>query len=209
MTDYLKIKKGRLWYDLLSLLADTERDISLCVQEIIEKSLSVKYPSLVLQCVSETVVVLNECHVHPVFVSVCGERETERETERNGEERDNEREEDEDEYEFKRDRECGTERDRERAPLSRAQRFVVYQFIIQSLSDEEKIQVTAKLVSDILSPCIDLLTQRQRERQRETDRERLESVIEDVFILLRSPLLKVKLMKFLFCIFCFYLFIFI
>jgi hypothetical protein len=79
--------------------------------------------------------------------------------------------------------------------LSKAQRFGVYAFMSENMDDELKIQVSAKLVQDVLTAAVDSTTLLPQPNQKgKHDREKyaaFESVMEDTLTLLRSPHLKV------------------
>jgi hypothetical protein len=81
----------------------------------------------------------------------------------------------------------------------RSQRLRLYNYMLESLSEEQRIHVTASLVDDVLSHAIDanaLVQTRAGYLQTQTTGlsgiSACEDALEDVFIILRSPLLKVR-----------------
>lgn len=216
MQDFVKLK-GLLLYRFLMLTVDEDEELALFSKEVIERSLCVKYPGILVNHFSEALIILNKCSEHPIYSAVAFAAGQDNAATM-------------DDHAFTQafaiestlDMDPNTKAFHASADLTRAQRFQIYSFMATNISDETKIQITAKLVNDILASAIDhsqrLLPDRnnisishsamkkyghnQRESLRGTnstthfrsliDFTRFETAIEDVLIFLRSPVLKVQ-----------------
>jgi hypothetical protein len=222
--DFIKWKH-LLLYRMLLLLIDPDQEIVLLVKEVFDTTLSMKYPGLLQQHFSEAFVIFNQCYEHPIYATMLWTKDTQPiipkdlDSMMNSQENTNNNSRiDLDEIQpmmklFANDF----------TTLSRTQKFEIYQFMAKGLSDELKIQVTAKLVNDILGSAVDFAKKLLPDRNQMTslsswkhlntgasssrknsaknipneNQKQLspfETAIEDVFIFLRSPLLKVRIL---------------
>lgn len=221
--DFLKWKH-LLLYRMLLLLIDPDQEIVMLVREVFDTTLSLKYPGLLQQHFSEAFVIFNQCYEHPIYATMLWTKDTQPlipkdlDSVMNSQENSNTNSRiDLDEIQpmmklFANDF----------TTLSRAQKFEIYQFMAKGLSDELKIQITAKLVNDILGSAVDFAKKLLPDRNQMTslsswkqnsgtnssrknsaktssnDNQKqlspFETAIEDVFVFLRSPLLKVKIL---------------
>lgn len=188
LQDFLKWK-GFLLYRFLVLAVDSDCEIAEFSRNILQKTLSLKYPQLLTNHFTEALVILNGCTAHPAYSSIA----------RTGTVADGDSEvsmtisteENEDDHVILPEVSFT-------ANLSKAQRFGVYAFMAENMDDETKIQVSAKLVQDVLSAAVDsstLLPQPSAKgSSKRTDKDKyapFENVLEDALTLLRSPHLKV------------------
>jgi hypothetical protein len=193
LQDFLKWK-GFLLYRFLVLTVDPDFEIAEFSRNILQRTLGLKYPQLLTSHFTEALVILNACTAHPAYASIArtGTASSDGGITEAGppaSAMDTEAEDCDDlppaDVAFT-------------AHLTKAQRFGVYAFMAENMDDETKIQVSAKLVQDILTAAVDsatLLPQpNQKGRAKAGDREKytaFENVLEDALTLLRSPHLKV------------------
>jgi hypothetical protein len=197
LQDFLKWK-GFLLYRFLALTVDSDQEIAEFSRNILQKTLSLKYPQLLTNHFTEALVILNSCTAHPAYGSIArtgaaSEGAVESLTQTSSA--------------SSTDADAAMETDGNDAgdvhvsdavftvKLSKAQRFGVYAFMAENMDDEMKIQVSAKLVQDVLTAAVDSTTLLPQPNQKgKFDREKyaaFESVMEDTLTLLRSPHLKV------------------
>ena len=189
LQDYLKFR-GLLLHRLVATVADPVADVATLARHLL-KTLVRKFPGLLPAHFTEMVIVLNGCAAHPAFAAVKGG--------------DGEGSSDESLMSS-----CS-------CMLDRNGRFTVYSFVIEGLelSDEDKIQLTAKLVQDILSTAVDnpsLLARdttardtskgrpsKFQQQQQQQQQLSFENALADTFLLLggssASPLLRVGQQK--------------
>lgn len=207
MQDYVKLK-GLLLYRFLMLTVDEEEELAFFARDVIERSLSLKYPGILVNHFSEAFIILNKCSEHPIYSAVAFAAG-----------QDNGSSENDNQHTFSQafdldtsavDMDPNTKAFHAAADINRQQRFQVYNFMATNINDETKIQITAKLVNDILASAVDhcqrLLPDRNNvaistakkghgssamSRHTLADFTRFETAIEDVLIFLRSPVLKV------------------
>lgn len=199
LQDFLKWK-GFLLYRFLVLTVDADHEIAEFSRNILQKTLSLKYPQLLTNHFTEALVILNACTAHPAYSSIARTGTSASDGAFNSLPADG--------AGINSSQQMDTEVDEEAAPvevsftcsLSKAQRFGVYAFMAENMDDETKIQVSAKLVQDILSAAVDsssLLPQPGNKGSRKNDREKytaFEAVLEDALTLMRTPHLKVTLL---------------
>eukprot|EP01032_Pedospumella_encystans_P013832 gene13832-15908_t len=191
LQDFLKWK-GFLLYRFLVLTVDSDGEIAEFSRNILQKTLSLKYPQLLTNHFTEAMVILNGCTAHPAYASIA----------RTGTVADGDAE------ITMLSTQDATEEDHSVLPevsfsanLTKTQRFGVYAFMAENMDDETKIQVSAKLVQDVLSAAVDsttLLPQPSNKgaanNNKKADKDKyapFENVLEDALTLLRSPHLKV------------------
>jgi len=197
LQDFLKWK-GFLLYRFLVLTVDPDGEIAEFSRNILQKTLSLKYPQLLTNHFTEAMVILNGCTAHPAYASIA----------RTGTVADGDAEitmlstQDTAEENYTALPEVSFT-----ANLSKTQRFGVYAFMAENMDDETKIQVSAKLVQDVLSAAVDsttLLPQPNNKgvvNNKKADKDKyapFENVLEDALMLLRSPHLKVSSVRFSF-----------
>ena len=202
LQDFLKWK-GFLLYRFLLLTVDSDSEIAEFSRNILQKTLKIKYPQLLTDHFTEALVILNNCTAHPAYTSIIRTGSTTIEegvlqsttttasstTATNNSE----------------DSMLHTDEMNANIPeaavftcsLSKADRFSIYAFMAESLDDEMKIQISAKIVQDILSAAVDnaalLPSGSQKAGNRDKDRfQAFECVLDDALTLLRSPHLKVN-----------------
>lgn len=188
--DFLKWK-GLLFYRFLILTVDEDPEISYFAKDILDRTLSRKYSGLLENHVSEVFIILNKCIEHPIYSAISWSTSNESIDSSN--------------ISFDRQDQLDpiTKAFHQATNLTRSQRFMIYNFITRNLTDEQRIQITAKLVNDILASAVDnskrLLPDRSKPHllsAKKISKDGLtpfETVIEEVFIFLRSPNLKVNL----------------
>lgn len=179
--DFVKWK-GLLLYRFLLLTIDKEPEIATFAKDILTRTLSIKYPGIIHQHFSEAFIIFNKCVNHPIFSAIAWNNNNEQEDASTTPSP---------------TLDPFTQSFNSNTPmLSRTQRFMIYEFMIQSLSDELKIHIMAKLVSDILASAIDNAKTLLPNRSRVGSNSSLtltpfEKAVEDVLVFLRSPSLKV------------------
>lgn len=196
MQDYVKMK-GLLLYRFLMMTVDEDYETAMFAKEVIERSLCLKHPGLLVNHFSETFIVLNKCLEHPIYSAVAfrvGHDMSE-------------------EMSFTQSFDLDSSVDmldsttksfHSSHDLTRQQRFMIYNFMANNITDEMKIQITAKLVNDILSSAVDhanrllpdrnhlqLASSKKYQAGNPAEMTRFETAVEDVFVFLRSPALKV------------------
>lgn len=224
MQDFVKLK-GLLLYRFLMLTVDDDEELAVFAKEVIERSLCVKYSGILVNHFSEALIILNKCSEHPIYSAVAFAVGQD-----NGHPAGSTGAGAIDDHVFSQafamdtsaiELDPNTKAFHASNDLTRAQRFHIFNFMAANINDETKIQITAKLVNDILASAVDhsqrLLPDRNNiaisssamkkygNNQRDSfggitpsaktlvDFTRFETAIEDVFIFLRSPVLKVRL----------------
>lgn len=224
MQDFVKLK-GLLLYRFLMLTVDDDEELAVFAKEVIERSLCVKYNGILVNHFSEALIILNKCSEHPIYSAVAFAVGQD-----NGHPNGGSGAVAIDDHVFSQafamdtsaiELDPNTKAFHASNDLTRAQRFQIFNFMAANINDETKIQITAKLVNDILASAVDhsqrLLPDRNNipisssamkkygNNQRDSfggitpsaktlvDFTRFETAIEDVFIFLRSPVLKVCL----------------
>ena len=192
LQDFLKWK-GFLLYRFLLLCIDADFEIAQFARNLLQKTLNAKFPQLLTNHFSEAVVILNGCIHHQIYHSVvrtnlnvingidCQSSIDPKQSDDGGQG-------------------CFSIR------LSSTQRFEIYAFMAESLDDESRIQVSAKLVQDVLSHAVDhpsmlkmdshpsMLKMGSDSKSKRTGSglNPSEAAVDDVFQLLKSPFLKVR-----------------
>jgi hypothetical protein len=131
---------------------------------VLKKTLNIKYPDFFAVHFSECILVINGCTDHPVVQAVSS----------SGADGDS----------------CVVTMEGVdlKGPRRRNRRLRLYAFLMEDLTEEQKIHVTAKLVQDVLSYAVDYLGRKGRAE----DHTPFEEALEDSFLVLQSPLLKVR-----------------
>jgi condensin-2 complex subunit D3 len=192
LQDFLKWK-GFLLYRFLLLCIDADFEIAQFARNLLQKTLNAKFPQLLTNHFSEAVVILNGCIHHQIYHSVvrtnlnvingidCQSSIDPKQSDDGGQG-------------------CFSIR------LSSTQRFEIYAFMAESLDDESRIQVSAKLVQDVLSHAVDhpsmlkmdshpsmlKMGSDSKSKRSGSGLNPSEAAIDDVFQLLKSPFLKVR-----------------
>lgn len=169
--DFLKWR-GMLLYRFLAIIVDPDVDMAEFAKVALKKALDGKFSGLFKQHFIEAVIILNECKQHPAFSA----NESSGGNDGGGE--------------------CLV--DLRGVDLlgggNRNRRIAVYEFIMEGMSEEDKIQTTAKLVQDILAYGVDHSEEIRPRCSMDSGQATLspmEEVIADTFRILRSPMLKV------------------
>eukprot|EP01038_Epipyxis_sp_PR26KG_P004398 gene4398-6220_t len=184
LQDYLKWK-GFLLCRFLLLTNDKNADIAEFSKNLLVKTMNHKFPQLLTNHFVEIMIVLNNCFQHPIFNTInlsLGTKET-----------------------IPQELTINNSMGADPVPspnnediimnINRDDRFRIYNFIVEDLEDEMKIQLTAKMVQDIISYIIDnkqVLSQHQTQVQSIIPSSKplqsaFESLLEDVLLLLMSP----------------------
>jgi condensin-2 complex subunit D3 len=173
---------GFLLYQFFALTVDPQQDIAEYAKNLLKKTLSARYPDLLHKHFTEAVLLFNSCTNHPVVMSIMTAGVTA--SENGGEVLSSQ--------DIALTLPAGLKLC---LPLPASKRFDIYEFICNDLSDELRIQISAKLVQDILSHLVDhpqMLPRRSSAGAAAADSSvPLESSVEDVLKLLGSSLLKV------------------
>lgn len=176
--DFLKWR-GMLLYRFLAIVVDSDEDMAEFGKLALKKALDGKFSGIFKQHFVEAVVILNDCRDHPAFAA----NETSGGNDGGGE--------------------ClvdlrGVDLS---GPSNRSRRMQVYEFIMDGMSEEDKIQTTAKLVHDILAYAVDhshIIRSQMAASAGSVSSSALtpmEETIADTFRILRSPMLKVGIAK--------------
>jgi hypothetical protein len=185
LQDFLKWR-GMLLFRFLATAIDDDYETAEFSRTVLKKTILSRYPDFFCQHFTEAVIVFNEWNDHPAYLAAQS----------SGSDGDS----------------CAVTM--EGIQLSGANRrnarFKLYNFLMEDFTEEQKIHVTAKLVDDVLSYAIDSnsIQVAQLERQREDakqgrqslgqDKQKeaastspIEAVLDDSFLILRSPMLKI------------------
>lgn len=194
LQDFLKWK-GFLLYRFLVLTVDADHEIAEFSRNILQKTLSLKYPQLLTTHFTEALVILNGCTAHPAYSSIArtGTMSDGAADSLLG-----------NDAPSMSSSQMDADGDDNMPPvdvhftcaLTKAQRFGVYAFMAENMDDETKIQVSAKLVQDILSAAVDSTSLLPQPNKLGKKNERgkysaFEAVLEDALTLMRTPHLKV------------------
>lgn len=179
--DFIKLK-GMLFYRFLLLLNDPDLQIQSFATDLLQRTLRAKYPSIFQNHFVELFIILNKCSDHPMGnLLLCNFMDGEEDMQESSMASFGE-------------------------TLTRAHRFNIYNFVCANISEEIKINFTAKLVQDIFSVAVDnakkLLPDRSamgssavKGRRNAAGATPFENVLEDVLLFLQTPVLKVSAQK--------------
>ena len=176
-----------LLFRFLATAADTDRDTSEFAKSLLKKTILSKYPDFFCQHFCEAIVVYNGWLAHPAYQAAQA---------------------------------SGSEGGSSVVTLDgvnlsgiskKKSRFLLYSFMADGFSEEQKIHVTAKIVDDILSYAIDSNTCSNNNNSNSNNMNNnnmdndnttntstsipYEDTLEDAFLILRSPLLKIGTKK--------------
>src|SRR3546814_4489667 len=153
--------RGLLLHRFLVLAVDDDAEVSQVAEHVLCVTLLQKYPTLFASHFVECVIVLNNFSEHPTYQTAAAQ----------GAEG------------------SGAAVTMEGVQMSgvgkRKLRLKIYAMMLESFSDEQKISVTAKLNQEVLAFGVDNLALAG------ASRDKVEDVIRDALLVLRSPLLKV------------------
>jgi condensin-2 complex subunit D3 len=177
MQDYIKWR-GLLFHRFLAATADEVDNVSFVAQRTLCGPLLTKKPQLFVQNFVESLFVLNRCTTHPIYkaASVSG------------------------------DGGSGTAVDFEGiyldGSLGSHRRFAVYKMMLNKMSDEQKIEVTARLAKDILGNALEegndihhlchFANPEGLDLENHPSYSRAYHVLRDALVILRSKLARVS-----------------
>lgn len=165
-----------LLFRFLATAADSDKDTAEFAKSVLKKTILSKYPDFFCQHFSEAIVVYNGWTDHPAYQAAQA---------------------------------SGSEGGSSVVTLdgvelqgaqSKKARFLLYSFMAEGFTEEQKIHVTAKIVDDILGYSIDSNSISAHPAQQKSSRKGdadgvtfvpYEETLEDAFLILRSPLLKI------------------
>lgn len=168
-----------LLYRFLATASDPDKDTAEFAKSVLNKTMLTKYPDFFSLHFSEAIIVYNSWSEHPAYQAAHA---------------------------------SGSDGGSSLVSLEgvnlngaarRKHRFALYSFMAAGFTEERKIHVTAKIVDDILSYAIDSNAFSQPVTKQvtrtivggtvvETVSVPIEDALEDAFLILRSPLLKVS-----------------
>jgi hypothetical protein len=171
-------------YRFLATAADKDTDTAEFAKSVLKKTILSKYPDFFCQHFNEAIVVYNQWQDHPIYQAAQA----------SGSEGDSVA--------------VTLEGVRLSGPDKKKARFQLYSFMAEDFTEEHKIHVTAKIIDDILSYTIDsnvIVNTNRPKTAMKSSRKSIslttdslsypfEDTLEDAFLILRSPLLKVKYM---------------
>ena len=164
LQDFLKWR-GMLLFRFLATPADSDSEFAAFARTILKTTIKTKFPELLAAHFAEAVVVFNGYAEHPAYIAAAA----------NGSEG-----------------ESNAVVTMEGVSLDgaarRARRLRLYAMMMEELTEEQKVSVTAKLVQDILSYAVDIVHSRDGKAQQS---KQFEDTLEDALLILQSPLLKV------------------
>jgi hypothetical protein len=164
LQDFLKWR-GMLLFRFLSTTVDADLELSELAKNILRKTLTTKFPvDIYCSHFAESVLVFNQCTDHPLYAAVassCDEGVSS--VDMNGVNI------------------CGS--------ANKSKRMRIYAFMMETFSEEQKIQTTAKLVHEILSHALDAT--KFGTLRAEGELSPFEAAVQDTLCILQSPLLKV------------------
>lgn len=184
LQDYLKWK-GFLLYRFLLLLIDPEADIAEFSRNLLQTTFSHKFPALLTSHFVEAIIVLNNCQNHPNYSAVAcsGIFSAAQPDSSDSSATSNP---------------SGSSQDglygHQDLQLNQSQRFRIYSIMLENATNEERIQITAKLSQEVLSVPVDTPHLLPRTTTSfNGSLSPMEHVLEDSFLLLKSSMLKVEL----------------
>lgn len=165
LQDFLKWR-GMLLFRFLATTVDADIELSELAKNILRKTLTTKFPvDMYCSHFAESVLVFNKCTDHPLYAAVASACD-----------------------------DGVSSVDMSGVNVSgnsnRGKRMRVYAFMMETFTEEQKIQTTAKLVHEILAQALDAA---KFSAQRVVDGElsSFEAAVQDTLCILQSPLLKV------------------
>jgi condensin-2 complex subunit D3 len=164
LQDYLKWR-GLLLFRFLAAAADSDPDTAELAKTVLKSTVLVKHPEFFCQHFTEAVVIFNHCVEHPSYASAAtygSEGTSSQQVTMDGVNL------------------AGGEREQ------RARRMRLFEIMLETFSEEQRIQVTAKLVQDVLAYAVDHV-----QLTRGAAASSFENALEDTFLVLQSPLLRV------------------
>lgn len=169
LQEYIKWR-GMLFFRFLALILDSNEEMVELAKYVLKKTLKSKYNDFVMQNFSAAVIVFNNCTTHQTYLSMSA-------------------------FGSDGDSTCAVSMDG--IDLDGIQykhkRAKIYEFMLEDISEEQKIQITANLSQDILSYAVDANVRPSRNEINNTSSVTtpLENVLEDTFMILSSPWLRV------------------
>eukprot|EP01041_Mallomonas_annulata_P002902 gene2902-5693_t len=179
LQDYLKWR-GMLLFRFLAVIVDPDAELSLFAQNGLRKTVLAKFPGIFCQHVIEAIVVFNNCAGHAAYSAVASAGS-----------------------EGGSDVLVGMDGVQLAGIRSRSLRFRVYEFMVEGLTEEQKISTCAKIVQEVFTFALDQFNlhdtaattaadKPSARRKTQIDTVCLEEMLQDGFSLLQSPLLKIS-----------------
>lgn len=169
LQDYLKWR-GLLLFRFLAAAADTDPGTAELAKAVLKNTVLVKHPEFFCQHFTEAVVIFNHCVEHPSYASAAtygSEGTSTQQVTMDGVNL------------------AGSEREQ------RARRMRLFEIMLETFSEEQRIQVTAKLVQDVLAYAVDHVQLARGAAAAAASASSFENALEDTFLVLQSPLLRV------------------
>ena len=164
LQEYIKWR-GMLLFRFLAVVVDRSEEIAELAKYVLRHTLQTKYSGFMVQNFSEAIIVFNNCSSHATY----------RATAAIGSDGGS----------------CAVSMDGIDLSGShrKGQRMQIYEFMMEDITEEEKIQITANLSQDILAYPLDFPIETTVVGG--SSLSPFESALEDAFAVLRSPLLRV------------------
>lgn len=160
LQEYLKWR-GMLLFRFLTAVLDTDEDMATLARHVLKTTLQTKFHDIAAQHFAESIIIFNGCCDHPMYVAVSATGT---------------------------DASVSMDGINLEGVQNRSRRQQIYEYILEDITEEQKIQITAKIVQDILSYILDKF-------HTLSSNPKLENVLYDAFMILKSPSLKVGAKK--------------
>jgi condensin-2 complex subunit D3 len=164
LQEYIKWR-GMLLFRFLAVVVDRDEEIAELSKYVLRHTLQTKYSGFMVQNFSEAIIVFNNCSGHATYRAMAAIGAD--------------------------GGSCAVSMDGIDLSGSnkKTQRMMIYQFMMEDITEEEKIQITANLSQDILAYALDFPIETSIAGGGVLSP--FESALEDAFAVLRSPLLRV------------------
>ena len=172
LQEYLKWR-GMLLFRFLATVLDKDEEMAELSKFVLKNTLQGKYSGFIVQNFTEAIIVFNGCTGHATYQAMASIGSD--------------------------GGSCAVSMDGIDLGGSsrRAHRMRVYEFMMEDVTEEQKIQITANIVQDIFSYALDFPVSLQSNKGRPSpggsvdNLSPLESALVDAFAILQSPLLRV------------------
>jgi hypothetical protein len=150
----------------LALIIDPNEEMSEFAKFVLKKTLQTKYKGFLTQHFAEAIIVFNNCTSHPMYKAMAA---------------------------IGSDGDDSSAVSMEGIELDSKQRATIYEFMLEDITEEQKIQITANLSQDVLGYALETNIRPTPSATVNNNKVStpLESVLEDVFSILSSPFLRV------------------